>query len=98
VSDLTPGQNSKFVKHFTSKTNIVCPMCGQKSWSTGPILHGQPWAEGTLVLGGPSVPLATIVCDNCHFIAYFAAVPIGLLEKDQDASVAPVMPPEGWKG
>ena len=53
-------------------------MCLQMNWSIGPVLHGQPWSPGAFYVGD-SIPLVTLVCKNCFFVASFAAVPSGVI-------------------
>jgi len=82
--NLTPEQFTKFGEHFKSKASVgACPMCGNKSWITGPMLHALTWADGAITLGGEAVPIAIVICTQCSFIAQFAAVPIGLVSAKQ---------------
>ena len=47
------------------------------------LISGVVFANGGVHLGGTIYPQAIIVCDNCAYVRYFMAVPIGLTEDDQ---------------
>jgi hypothetical protein len=50
------------------------PMCASGQWETGEIV------SGTSVDGlGNVLPMAQMVCQNCGYVVFFAAMPIGLV-------------------
>jgi predicted nucleic-acid-binding Zn-ribbon protein len=51
-----------------------CPMCGSKHWGTGEIISAAVMQGKNTVLGGPSIPMVQVICDNCSYVALFAAV------------------------
>ena len=63
-----------------------CHRCGAKSFT---ILEGysnihlQENLNAGMVIGGPSVPVAHIVCDNCGALTPHAIGALGLLPKEE---------------
>ena len=58
-----------------------CPVCLASSWSVGGhLLSGKIYRGGNLAFGGPTYPMAFVVCTNCAYVREFMAVQIGLLE------------------
>ena len=70
--------------------NNSCPVCSTSSWSVGGhLLSGKIYRGGNLAFGGPTYPMAFIVCTNCAYVREFMAVQIGLLEaSDTDDATA----------
>ncbi|MGN8197912.1 hypothetical protein ACS8Y6_04405 [Salinisphaera sp. RV14] len=59
----------------------ACPMCGGKSWTVADGYFNQA-LQGELkgmVLGGPSIPSAALICTNCGFMSQHALGALGLL-------------------
>ena len=59
----------------------ACPRCGKKSFTMmdgifKPVVNP---GLGTNIIGGPSVPVAVVVCDHCGFISQHALGALGLL-------------------
>ena len=88
---LSKDQKAKFSKWLKEKGREVrCPFCQTNSWQIvehliSGLAHGK---GGGLSIGGPSYPQAAIVCKNCAYVCSFMAVPIGLLngeQQDKDA-------------
>jgi predicted nucleic-acid-binding Zn-ribbon protein len=51
-----------------------CPMCGSTQWETGEIV------SGANVSGqGNVLPIVQVICSNCGYVMFFAAMPIGLV-------------------
>lgn len=64
-----------------------CPMCGKNQWvlADGYFNHHiQNQVTGGLVLGGPIIPAAAIICGNCGFISQHALGALGLLPKSEE--------------
>lgn len=56
-----------------------CPYCGGSSGSSaGEIIAAPTHVGGGIAIGGPTVPMLQIVCNNCGHVSHFAAVPMGL--------------------
>lgn len=61
-----------------------CPMCNtQNSWVLADGYLNEPIQGGLhqgLVIGGPSIPSAALICSNCGFMSQHALGALGLLE------------------
>lgn len=59
--------------------NRPCSRCGQSKFSvvgeTQIMLQENP---NSFVIGGPSIPVIIVACDNCGYITEHASVPLGL--------------------
>ncbi len=68
---------------------LPCHRCGNKSFS---IIDGyanymvQPELSGGIVIGGPTVPVVLVGCDNCGAITPHALGALGLLPKPEEKS------------
>ena len=60
-----------------------CPMCGHSQFTIADAyLRNDLQPElGSVSLGGPSIPAAAIICNNCGFISQHAIGVLGLLPK-----------------
>lgn len=59
--------------------DYVCPFCGENNFGAGYIIS--PLTMGTLMgTEEVTVPLATIVCNSCGHVTFFAAAHIGLVD------------------
>lgn len=58
-----------------------CPMCTHETFSLVGGYLGNPLQPqlGGLTLGGPLIPTAAIVCENCGFLSQHALGSLGLL-------------------
>jgi len=79
AGELTEEQKQKVIAHLQAKFAGACPICLTQAWTIGPLVHALPWASGAIALGGGAVPMVVVVCNNCSFVAHFAAVPIGIV-------------------
>ena len=60
----------------------VCPMCGHKEFGIAGGHVGHPLRTdffGGFMAGGPIVPSAVIICNNCGFESHHALGALGLL-------------------
>ena len=55
-----------------------CTACGSNNFSTGEIVSVPTMSGGGLSIGGPTVPLVQVICNNCAHVHHFAAVALGL--------------------
>ena len=65
-----------------------CPMCERtNSWivADGYINHPIQTQIGGLVIGGPSIPTAALICSNCGFVSQHALGALELLPRDTEA-------------
>ena len=77
---LNAAQQQKAQTWVNSKHALgQCPACHTTGWSFGEIVIGANFTPGGgMQLGGGGVPMLQVVCNNCAYIAMFAAVPMGL--------------------
>lgn len=78
---LTEADQKKAVDWLNSKTKFHnCPSCGENNWTVGPeLLNFMPYTGGGLVIGGPTYPVAFIVCNSCAYIKQYMAIPMGII-------------------
>ncbi|MCK5642662.1 MAG: hypothetical protein KAJ19_17775 [Gammaproteobacteria bacterium] len=60
--------------------NGACPICQQKNWTIGDEIVSATSVSlaGSTVMGGPFIPMAQIVCNNCGFVAHHAVALLGI--------------------
>ncbi|MDP3110785.1 MAG: hypothetical protein Q8M71_01630 [Thermodesulfovibrionales bacterium] len=66
----------------TKKALLPCHRCGHPKFSLLDEFANimiQKEISGSLVIGGPSIPAALVVCDNCGAITFHAIGALGLL-------------------
>lgn len=61
--------------------NKPCPRCYVNSWNLvdGFVNHPMSDIPGQLILGGPSIPVVVVVCDNCGYLAEHAVGKLAVL-------------------
>lgn len=61
-----------------------CPRCGNKEFTLldGYFNQGIQQELGGMVIGGPSVPSAVVVCNKCGYMSQHALGVLGLLPKE----------------
>jgi hypothetical protein len=72
---------SKVIEHLRAKwAGRPCPMCGVNSWSVQDSTYQLlEFNQGTLVVGGPVIPIVPVVCNNCGNTILVNAIIAGLL-------------------
>ena len=83
---LSKADQDKIVSHLNEKgKNHTCPVCLKNNWGIGDrLLNGMPISpDAALHIGGPSYPMAFVVCNNCSYVRHFMAVPLGLFPGDE---------------
>jgi len=61
------------------KLTRPCPYCGGEAWMMGEIVDLLPSRQdGSIIIGGPKIPVLLVVCRTCMGIAHFSAVGLGL--------------------
>ena len=78
----------KFVAHLNNKwkEGIKCPVCKENDWAVHDTLSElREFNQGTFVVGGPIIPLASITCNNCGYTMNFNAIKAGLIEDEKSA-------------
>ena len=73
---------NKAIAHFSAKwAGRSCPMCGIGGWnvqdSTYQLLE---FNQGSLVVGGPVIPVIPVVCNNCGNTLLVNAIIAGVIE------------------
>ena len=72
---MTPSQIDKMnVWLRTHAYSKPCPYCGGTQFSTGEIVAAPIYSHGNVSIGGPTMPMAQLVCNNCAHVIFFAAV------------------------
>ena len=78
---LSSDQLEKLQKWMNNKgLNPTCPVCNENKWSTGDVISAPVFDKGGFQIGGPTVPMVQLICNNCAYVRLFAAVPIGLVD------------------
>lgn len=59
-----------------------CHRCGSQAWSleNGLVMQGVQAAQPGMIFGGPSIPMAIVVCGHCGVVNYHALGALGLLK------------------
>jgi hypothetical protein len=72
---------SKAIEHLRTKwAGRPCPMCGVNNWSVQDSTYQLlEFNQGTLVVGGPVIPIVPVVCNNCGNTILVNAIIAGLL-------------------
>jgi len=85
IQDKDKKFKEKVIEILKEKNVILpCPRCSGRNWSIEGFLNQslqQPMLWQGMVIGGPSIPSAVVVCTNCGFISQHALGSLGLLPK-----------------
>jgi hypothetical protein len=88
METMSSDEKQKIVDALSKKgANLPCPRCNTKNFT---LLDGyfnqtiQQKLTAGLVLGGPSVPSAIVVCNNCGYMSQHARGVVGLLPKNEE--------------
>lgn len=77
-------QDKEAIKSELERRNAVlpCPRCGNKSFQLADGYINLPLSGevGGIVLGGPTMPTAVVVCSNCGYISLHALGALGLIQ------------------
>ncbi|MCI1143160.1 hypothetical protein MOP88_14015 [Sphingomonas sp. WKB10] len=88
MQELTEEQRSKVQTWIDSKTGLIgkCPICSQRQWVLGNhLVQPMPFSRGGgITIGGGSVPLAMLFCNNCGNVQFQSAVMMGLIPRDEE--------------
>jgi hypothetical protein len=89
---LSKEQRDKIADSLTEKgARLACPACGTNQWLVGEhLLRADLFSSEGTFLGGPSYPLAFVVCQNCFFVRTHLAIALGVIEalKAEEAAEA----------
>ncbi|MBW0164537.1 MAG: hypothetical protein HYI21_03225 [Sediminibacterium sp. Gen4] len=66
------------------RINGACPICSQKNWTIGDEIVSATSVSlgGSTVMGGPFIPMAQVVCNNCGFVSHHAVALLGISLND----------------
>ena len=80
---LTDDQKRRIVEWLKQRgAPKHCAACGQNNWNLGAhLVVPSTWMGGGISLGGPSYPLAMLICRNCSHTVLFNAVIMGIVEQ-----------------
>jgi hypothetical protein len=79
---LNPQQQKAAIDWLREKLGQKqCSECGNASnFGTGDIVNLTAYYPGgSIVVGGPSVPVLPVICNNCGHVRLFSAVAMGIL-------------------
>ncbi len=64
---MKPVDSQKVIEFLNEKWNDrTCPMCGEGNWNVQDhVFQLIVFSEGTMIVGGPVVPLIPVSCGNC---------------------------------
>lgn len=83
---LTTSQKDKIIAKLKEVSSGGCPICQSRQWTIGEeIVTSTTVSLGgtTAIGGGPIIPMAQIICNNCGFVAHHAIGALGINLKDQ---------------
>ena len=64
------------------KRDNTCSVCGESNWNIHPTLYEiREFNEGSMVVGGPLVPLIAVGCASCGNLKFFSAITAGLVNR-----------------
>ena len=74
-------KKEKIVRALKDKgVNLPCPRCGDLNFEVvGQTVFSLNDSPCDIVLGGPAVPAALVVCSNCGFVTFHALGPLNLM-------------------
>ena len=82
VVELTDEQRNRISEALQQRgATRECPRCGNDTFALvgGYFVHTVQQNFGGLVLGGPNIPTAVVVCNKCGWLAEHALGALGLL-------------------
>jgi len=88
---LSPEQISRLTEHINTKwARKECRQCGSNSWAVeGFVLLSISDQPGQLVLGGPSLPTVSLVCNICGNTVLVNAIVAGVLPPTAQVTAPP---------
>lgn len=77
---LTEEQRKVAADALQTRVKNPCPSCGSRSFTIADVVSALPFdPNGPLVIGGPTVPILLVICENCALLIPFSAVKLGLV-------------------
>ena len=77
--------SAKLLSHLKVKwASRACPMCGSGPWSVqDSTFQLTEFNEGSMVIGGPVIPVVPVVCSNCGYTALVNALVSGAIRQPE---------------
>ncbi len=76
-------QKNKIITNLQNKGAILpCPRCGNKNFTLIDGYFNQSFQKelnNNIVIGGPSIPSISVLCNQCGYIAHHALGALGLM-------------------
>lgn len=71
-----------------AQVSLLCPMCKNNGFSVvdGVFVNGLQAAPGALVIGGPAIPTAVLICTRCGFVSQHALGVLGQLTRPEQVT------------
>jgi predicted RNA-binding Zn-ribbon protein involved in translation (DUF1610 family) len=85
MTPISQEELDKIIKALEERGAVnPCPRCGKEEFTVANAYFNQPLQDSiaTINLGGPTIPCAVVICENCGFISQHALGYLGLLEKN----------------
>lgn len=82
MPELTKEQQDAIIKALDERgAKAPCPRCGNNHFNLvgGYFVNPVQTAFNTLVVGGPVIPSAVVICSKCGYIAQHALGSLGLM-------------------
>ena len=67
--------------------NLACPICGNNGFILADGFVNETLQDGVgtgLIVGGPSIPTAVVICNNCGHVMKFSAGVLELIPKAKE--------------
>ena len=84
---MTPENKQEIINTLQSKGAIMpCPRCANNNFTLLDGYFNQPIQQelSGMIIGGPAVPSAVIVCNKCGYMSQHALGVLGLLPKTEE--------------
>ena len=74
----------KAIDHLQEKwAGRPCPLCGVGSWNVHDSTYQlTEYNQGSMVIGGPVIPLIPVICNNCGNTVLINALTAGILKAE----------------
>lgn len=74
--------NTKVIAHLQKKWGSkACPMCDKGPWNVQDSTYQfAEYNEGSLVVGGPVIPVVPVICGNCGHTILINAIVAGVIQ------------------
>lgn len=80
-------ESQKVIQHLQAKWGSkACPMCSSGPWNVQDTsFQLTEFNEGNMVIGGPVIPLVTVMCGNCGYVVLVNAIVAGVLKAQPES-------------